>query len=119
MVELVEEFGLLTGGSQLYEQLGSHQNVDVNQLSVHILKERSDDGHSSTSHQLLLVDGVVDDEVLEESQEAGDGILLQLPVREGAGGEELPLAGLVRRVRVGEGEVGAVQQTVAGQGRLQ
>ena len=51
VVELVEQLGLLAGGGQLYEQLGSHQHIDIDQLSVNILEERSDDGHTTASHQ--------------------------------------------------------------------
>ena len=40
------------------------------------------------------------DEILDEGEEAGDGVLLQLPVREGGGGHQLPvLQGIIAVLR--------------------
>ena len=79
-MELVEHLGVFRRGGQLHEELGGHQHVDVNQHWLQGLQEAANDGDAPTSHQLLLVDRVVDDEVLEEGQEAGDWVLFQLPV---------------------------------------
>jgi hypothetical protein len=45
-----------------------------------------------------LVDMMCCDEILDEGEESGDGILLQLPVRKGGRGDNLPI--LVQNVQV-------------------